>query len=216
MTAWLAVAVSHQQKVSSLPSRVKTNYTKSWIKTEGHRGWAEQHGQGCFQSFYLYLLRSGNCNQPNSFMYYEILVALFCYVKPHKCSNLLNTVTVFFFHIVVFEDFIMFHIHVHVYIYYSVCFMSHSRPWQTGQPMKTVVVSISPQSRASLAAQYHLNITQTNSKLHTFFKSLGGLLHNFLNSWLNWLFKIWGEWVNVWGFNNIMLYNFFMTVEGPI
>lgn len=38
---------------------------------------------------------------------------------------------------------------------------------------KTVVVSISPQSRASLAAKYKLSAQEASCKLNGFFKSLG-------------------------------------------
>ena len=38
---------------------------------------------------------------------------------------------------------------------------------------KLVVVTISPQSRASIAAHYKLSIDETSNKLASFFKSLG-------------------------------------------
>lgn len=46
---------------------------------------------------------------------------------------------------------------------------------QTAAPgqQKLVVVSVSPQSRASLAAQFGLNPTDTARKLTAFFKKIG-------------------------------------------
>ena len=39
--------------------------------------------------------------------------------------------------------------------------------------MKTVVVSVSPQARASLAAKYKLSVAETAKKVTSFFKKLG-------------------------------------------
>ena len=39
--------------------------------------------------------------------------------------------------------------------------------------MKTVVVSVSPQARASLAAKYRLSVSDTAKKVTSFFKKLG-------------------------------------------
>uniref|UniRef100_A0A8C4SF00 Nuclear prelamin A recognition factor-like protein n=1 Tax=Erpetoichthys calabaricus TaxID=27687 RepID=A0A8C4SF00_ERPCA len=44
---------------------------------------------------------------------------------------------------------------------------------KTGLHQKVIVVSVSPQSRASLAAKFHLSVTDTAKKLSAFFKSLG-------------------------------------------
>ncbi|KAG2455217.1 NARFL factor, partial [Polypterus senegalus] len=44
---------------------------------------------------------------------------------------------------------------------------------KTGLQQKVIVVSVSPQSRASLAAKFHLSVTDTAKKLSAFFKSLG-------------------------------------------
>ena len=52
---------------------------------------------------------------------------------------------------------------------------------QNGEEEKTklVVISVSPQSRASLAAQSKLDVIQTAKKLTSFFKKLGKISYQF-------------------------------------